>query len=83
MMQKLRVWNIVNPPASPSFYPVFSIAQARSLINSLADAQLCDRKVICNAFGLETLENGQWTEWHDDSGNSIDDLLETEDAKAN
>jgi len=76
MNAKYRVWNFVNPPCDPDYYPVNSPKHGAGLINALANSQLLDESITDNAFGLEVFEGGEWTEWMDDDGNDIDYLCD-------
>lgn len=70
----LRVWNIINPPTEPIYYPVKSPQHGKQLINAIADSQLLDTNINCNVFGMEILEkDGEWCEWEDDGGFNIID----------
>lgn len=73
----LRVWNIVNPPNDPEYYSVNNPEEAIVMINKLADAQLKNEFIECNAFGLEVFENGEWSEWYSEDGEDIIEYEET------
>jgi hypothetical protein len=68
----LRVWNIINPPYSPNHYSVETPQSGLALINQMADEQLKYSWIEANAFGLEVVEDGEWTEWYDENGDDID-----------
>lgn len=70
---ELRVWNIVNPPNSGSFFQVQSPQEAIKLINSMADTQLQCPNITSNAFGLEVFEDGEWLEWYSGDGEDINE----------
>lgn len=74
--KKLRVWWIRNVPGTPEYYPVKDVKEAIVLIKKLAKKDLKDKSVTDNASGLEIFENGEWSEFYDDDGRSIDDILE-------
>lgn len=58
-------------------YAVKNPAEAIRLIGDLAKALLEDANITWDAFGLEELESdGEYHEWYDDDGNSINDLLD-------
>lgn len=69
-----RVWNIINPPnGEVKYYSVLGPIQAQIVIEALAQQQLTDDTIVCNAFGLETDETGEWEEWVNGVGESIDE----------
>ena len=70
----LRVWNMIQLPNEPIYYPVKSPKHGKTLINALADSQLLDTNITDNAFGMEILEkDGEWCDWEDNDGNNITD----------
>ena len=71
---ELRVWHITNIPNSPRHYGVHNPTEAARLINRLAAQQLTDPDVHSNAFGLEVMVKGEWEEWEDAHGDSVDEL---------
>lgn len=80
-MRKLRVWWISNPPRKPFHFYVDTIEEAKIVSTALAkyDLYLGDM-VSCNAQGLETFEEGEWSEYYDEEGNDLweDDNFYTE-----
>ena len=64
---------------SMDFHPVSTSDEARQLLQKLADADLADSSVARNAGGLEVYDGGEWTEWADEDGDSIDDLMREAD----
>ncbi len=77
---KLKVWNVINPPNEPIWwYPVDSPEEGALLIERLANEQLQDDTIFANAFGLCEWDGDEWTEWYDDEGNSVDDILKESD----
>lgn len=72
---KLRVWNIINPPAAPIRFPVDSPEEGARLIEKLANQQLQHDHIFANAFGLEVFEDGDWCEWYSDEGQDIDEFV--------
>lgn len=74
-MEKLRVWNVVNPPGKPYLFPVESPEEGARTIKRLAAQQLRDPNVYSNAFGLLVLEDGEWTEWYDEEGRDVDEAF--------
>jgi hypothetical protein len=67
----LRVWNMVNMNP-PVYHPVRSIAHAKQLIDAMAQSQLLNPQITDNAFGLEVYEGGEWVEWSNENGDTID-----------
>lgn len=76
----LRVWNVINPPAPALFYLVNSVDDAKKKIDELTQVQLDDVSVFSNAFGLEEQnEDGSWSEWYDEFGNSLLDVMDQDE----
>ena len=76
----LRVWHIPQVPGKPFHVEVATPEEGAKLIRVLADYDMFQyrhsiKPDYCNASGLEVLENGEWTEWYDDEGQEISDLL--------
>ena len=72
---KLRVWNQINIGSGRiDYYDVDSAKEAKEIINTLADIQLKSPEIESNAFGLEEFIDGNWCEWYDEEGYSIDEL---------
>lgn len=76
MNEQLRVWHIQNPPNEPTWYDVSGPLEAIQKIEELAAADLKNRDVWGNAFGLCVLEDGDWVEWYDDECDDIDTWAE-------
>lgn len=70
----LRVWWIRNPPSDPEYRLVANVDEALRVMGWLADEDLNDPRTTTNAGGLEVYEGGEWHEWYDEHGDSIDDL---------
>jgi len=79
----LRVWWIRNVPNIPEYHMVATINEAIVKLNELADKDLADASVTDNAGGLEKFLNGDWEEWEDDDGNSIDDVKSAREEEVN
>ena len=75
-MPKLRVWWIFNPPHEPERYLVSSIGQAKCLIQELTKRDLVDKSITSNAGGVEVFEDDEWTEFYDDEGNDIFEIID-------
>lgn len=79
---KLRVWWIPQVPMKAFRVSVASIDEAKLLLSTLAkyDQFQLDNNIkpdYANAGGLEVLEGCEWNEWHNDDGDSIDDIMRT------
>lgn len=72
----LRMWNIINPPNKPCYFPVATPEEAHTLIDQRAKMQLSDCMIVSNAFGLEVFEDGEWCEWYNEFGEDIDSAFE-------
>ena len=75
-MSNLRVWNFTSPPKLIDHYPVESVDEAVTLINTLSEIQLKNDRIKDNAFGLEVFEDGEWCEWNNEDGDDIMALAE-------
>jgi len=73
---ELRIWRVKNPPRNPDYYPVDSVEQAVVKIKELAEKDLRDASITVNAFGLEICEDGEWTEYYDEKGKDIFEIIE-------
>lgn len=77
---KLRVWWIPQMPMDTPFYvAVESAIEAKKLIGTLAKYDLYQlenniKPDYSNAGGLEMFEEGEWVEWQDDNGYTLDEL---------
>jgi hypothetical protein len=69
-----RVWSITNPPNVVTYHDVASPEEGIRLIEKLANGQLRRAPILCNVFGLEVCEDGEWSEWHDEEGRSVGEL---------
>jgi len=74
--QILRVWHNVN--GDNHFHNVGSVKQAQEVINKWIKNDLMFDDIIFNAFGLEILENGEWSEYYNDDGLDIMELIDNE-----
>lgn len=73
----LRVWHIPQVPGPAFRQRVESLTEARVVLMALAtyDEFQFKNKIkpdYANAQGLEVFEDGEWVEWSDEAGNSID-----------
>ena len=74
--KKLRVWHVKNPPRNPDYYSVDSVEQAIAKIKELEEKELRDSSIVINAFGLEICKDGEWTEYYDEKGKDIFNIIE-------
>lgn len=80
----LRVWWIPQIPMAPFYVNVETIKEAKLLLNVLADYDAFQyaHKVkpdYSNVGGLQVLEDGEWSDWYDADGNSIDEVMQNEE----
>lgn len=80
---KLRVWYVKNPPRNPVHFSVDSVEQAIVKINETTKRDLEDPCAIDNAFGLEICEEGDWTEYYDEKGKDILEIIEKIEKRKN
>lgn len=69
----LRVWWIRNPPSPAEHIPVINIGEAKMQLKLLADIDLGNSDIICNAGGLVVFDGTEWEDWYDEDGRSIDE----------
>jgi len=80
--QQFCVWYIHNAPGEAIYIPVKDVAQATFVINAFSKAMLdlenigSIPEIDSNVFGLETLEDGEWVEWVDEDGRTIDEVMD-------
>lgn len=79
--RELKVWWIPQVPMKPFEVQVKNLREAKLLLRVLAEYDLFQYKHrikpdYCNAGGLQVFENDEWTDWEDNEGNSIDDIIE-------
>jgi len=73
---ELRVWHVKNPPRNPEYFDVDSVEQAIAKIKELEEKELRDSSIVINAFGLEICKDGEWTEYYDEKGKDIFNIIE-------
>jgi hypothetical protein len=83
----LQVWWIPQVPGKPFTVPVATPAEAKKLLDVLANYDIFQfenriKPDYCNAGGLSVFEDGEWTDWEDDEGRSIDDSLSGDGGEA-
>ena len=89
MSQQLKVWWIPQIPGASFEVPVASVDEAKKILTVLADYDLFqyDNNIkgdYSNAGGLVYWEHasGEWLDWEDDEGRSIDDVMHEERSEA-
>jgi hypothetical protein len=83
MADQLKVWWIPQIPGASFEVRVASVDEAKKILTVLADYDIFQyenriKGDYCNAGGLVTLEDGEWTDWENDEGDSIDDVMREE-----
>ncbi len=78
--QKLQVWWIPQVPTSPFNVPVDSVEMAIKILDTLAeyDKFQLDNNIkpdYSNAGGLNVWEDGEWLQWENEDGQSVDGLM--------
>jgi len=77
MTNSKRIWYADRVPTNKMLYVnVKSIKEAIFVIKILIKRDLNDDRITDNAMGLEIYENDEWSEYYNDEGESIDDLLD-------
>lgn len=76
----LKVWWIPQIPGTPFEVPVRSLEEAAFLITTLADYDLFQleqniKPDYSNVGGLMRFENGEWFDYENEDGYSIDQLI--------
>lgn len=74
----LKVWWIPQIPMKQFEVPVESPKEAVLILNTLADYDIFQlenniKPDYCNTGGLSVFEDGEWTEWYSEDGDSIDE----------
>lgn len=94
MNKRLKVWWIPQVPMKPFEVEVKNIEEAKLLLNTLADYDIFQyenniKPDYCNTGGLSEFDPedytdgilGSWTEWCNDDGETIDDVMNREREK--
>lgn len=73
---RLRVWWIPQVPMNPFYQEVRNLDEAKLLLETLAkyDTFQLENNVkpdYCNSGGLESFEDGEWSEWYNDDRKDI------------
>jgi superinfection exclusion protein gp17 len=74
----LKVWWVPQIPGKPFEVGVESVAQAKFLTEVLANYDLFQfenriKPDYSNTGGLSVYEDGEWCDWEDENGRSIDE----------
>ena len=81
--KQLRAWWLIVGGDS-HFHHVNSPQEGARWINEEAAEQLANPAIQSNAFGLEMLEDGHWTDWEGEINGTyyanVDELCDDEDA---
>jgi hypothetical protein len=76
MNKKIRVWYIDRVPCKKTTYiEVKNENEAVLVIKTLTQRDLNDERITDNAMGLESFEDGEWTEYCNEDGESIDEII--------
>ena len=76
---RLRVWwwrDWVDGRKTTDYHEVSSVNEAIEKIKQLTKEDLKNEDVIANAYGLEIFEDGEWSEYYDEEGRNIDEIME-------
>ncbi len=83
MNKKLRVWHIPQIPMKPFYVKVKSIEEGAKILTVLADYDLFQYKNnikpdYSNMGGLQEFDEEGWSDWYNDDGEDIWDLIDLE-----
>ena len=73
----MRVWWSRNVPNRPKYFKVKDIEEAKRTIEELTQEDLKDKSVEDNVGGLEVFENGEWSEYYNDDGQDIMEIIDS------
>ena len=73
-MKKLRAW--WNRNSTQITKDVKTVEEAIKWINEQAELDLKDNNIIWNAGGLEEFEDGEWSEYYNEDGLDIKEIIE-------
>lgn len=75
----LRVWWVPNPPREPFYYPVKTVDEAKKVIDVLAQYDLyLGELIVANGSGLEVYDGEDWTEWDNEDGDDIGEVIDND-----
>lgn len=74
----LKIWHIPQIPGKPFEMPVRSAVEGKLLLDALAQYDMFQlanniKGDYSNAAGLSVFEDGEWIDWNDDEGNTLDE----------
>lgn len=75
---KMRVWwwrDWADGRKTTEYYEVSSVNEAIKKISQLTREDL-KKDIIANACGLEIFEDGKWSEYYDEEGRDINEIIE-------
>mgnify|MGYP001583312538 FL=1 len=76
---KYRIWWIPQVPMKPFYYEVPSLLVGKHLLEAFALYDLFQlenhiKPDYSNTGGLQCFEDGEWCDWENENGESIDDM---------
>lgn len=74
---QFRVW-YASDGGDLTFINVVDVEEAKKKIKELTERDL-KLEIIWNAMGLEVFEDGAWTEWYNEFGQGIDEIMSEEE----
>ena len=74
-MDRLRVWWSRNVPSKARYFKVNDVEEAKKKIEELTQEDLKNKLVEDNVGGLEIFEDGKWSEYYNEDGNDIMQIL--------
>lgn len=77
----LKVWHIPQVPMKPFEVDVATLTEGKKVLDVLANYDLFQfhnniKPDYANAGGLQVFKGGEWEEWEDDEGRTIDEAFE-------
>lgn len=76
---KLRVYWIRD--GKSTYFNVKDVEEAKKVIERETQKDLRDPHVTWNASGLEVFEDGEWSEYYNDEGLDIKEVMEEDEEK--
>lgn len=81
--EEARVWWIPQVPMKAFHVKVRTVEEAILILNAFAEYDKFQyennvKPDYSNAGGLEVLEDGEWSEYYDEDGNDIDEIIRGE-----
>lgn len=72
---RMRVLHANSINKNPVYHDVKSINDAIIIINAIAQEELLNEDIEFNAFGLEVYEDDDWSEYYDEEGRDISEIM--------